>query len=136
GNYAVPKSMYVVGAIPELGQLEPNRVEMYDDGTHGDQRAGDRVWSLKLRLTSELRRIPYVYTNSGQKGVWNGMDVPYIRTLVLDEEPQRIYAPIDTFGRVYMQADAWHADAAGYDLIAAAVSDAIASNSKFHELVH
>ena len=32
---------------------------------------------------------------------------------------------IDTFGRVYMQADDWHTDAVGYDLIAHAVANSI-----------
>jgi lysophospholipase L1-like esterase len=36
-----------------------------------------------------------------------------------------IYLPVETFGRVYMQADNWHTDASGYDLIARAVANAI-----------
>ena len=36
-----------------------------------------------------------------------------------------IYLPVETFGRVYMQADDWHTDATGYELIAAAVATAI-----------
>ena len=33
--------------------------------------------------------------------------------------------PIETFGRLYLQADNWHTDAKGYELIARAVADAI-----------
>src|SRR5439155_297621 len=38
---AAPEGLFIVGAHPALGALVPNRVAMYDDGTHGDQRAGD-----------------------------------------------------------------------------------------------
>ena len=34
-----------------------------------------------------------------------------------------MYLPVETFGRIYMQADNWHTDASGYDLIARAVVD-------------
>ncbi len=32
-----------------------------------------------------------------------------------------MYLPVESFGRIYMQADNWHTDAVGYDLIAHAV---------------
>jgi lysophospholipase L1-like esterase len=38
-----------------------------------------------------------------------------------------VYLPIETFGEVYMQADDWHTNAVGYDLIAQAVADVIRS---------
>jgi lysophospholipase L1-like esterase len=72
-------------------------------------------------------RLVYVYTNSGAYGEWEGLDVPTIRHLQvpvsLDGRP--VLLPIETFGRVYMQADNWHTDATGYDLIAHSVADAI-----------
>jgi hypothetical protein len=94
---------------------------MYDDGTHGDQRAGDGVWSLAATAQPGTP-VFYVYTNSGTPGVWNGLDVPEIRAFTVPANAGRtVYRPIDTFGRVYVQADSWHPDAAGYDLIAHAV---------------
>jgi lysophospholipase L1-like esterase len=36
-----------------------------------------------------------------------------------------VYLPIESFGQIYMQADNWHTDAVGYDLIARAVADAL-----------
>ena len=33
--------------------------------------------------------------------------------------------PIESFGKLYLQADAWHTDATGYALIARAVFDAL-----------
>jgi lysophospholipase L1-like esterase len=115
----VAKAVYL--AAPALGALLPNTVAMYDDGTHGDQRAGDGVWSLAATVQPETP-VFYVYTKSGTPGAWNGLDVPEIRAFTAPANAgQTVYRPIDTFGRVYMQADSWHPDAAGYDLIAHAV---------------
>src|SRR5262249_38317169 len=44
GARSVERGVFIVGADPQLGGLVPNKVRMYDDGTHGDQRAGDHVW--------------------------------------------------------------------------------------------
>jgi lysophospholipase L1-like esterase len=126
GDNAVPTALSIVGDDPELGNLAPNTVVMRDDGREGDERAGDGVWSLTTHLRAG-RSIHYVYTNSGGRGRWEGLDVPHLRSLVVPASAGDgpAYLPIETFGRVYMQADDWHTDSHGYDLIARAVSRAI-----------
>ena len=126
GGFEVPAAMSIVGADAQLGGLVPNAVLMHDDGKDGDQRAGDGVWSLTASFEPGTR-VVYMYTNSGARGQWEGLDVPHIRQLLVpasgDGGP--VYPPIDTFGKIYMQADNWHTDAVGYDLIGRAVADAI-----------
>jgi lysophospholipase L1-like esterase len=119
GQYGVPKALSIVGTDPELGSLRPNTILMHDDGTDGDERAGDGVWSYTATLPRG-KSIAYVYTNSGGPGTWEGLDVPHIRGFVVPASPDGgpVYLPIETFGRVYMQGDDWHTNAAGYDLIA------------------
>jgi lysophospholipase L1-like esterase len=128
GAATVSRAMAIVGTGKELGALVPNVVHMHDDGTGGDQRAGDGVWSYAASLTPG-ERVFYVYTNSGAPGEWEGLDVPYIRRI--DVPPaagnRTFYAPVETFGRVYGQGDHWHPDAGGYDAIARHVADAIAT---------
>jgi lysophospholipase L1-like esterase len=126
GTEPVPRALYVVGADPALGGLVPNRVALHDDGLGGDERAGDGVWSVLVRPQPGAR-VAYEYTNSGREGQWEGLDVPAVRELRLDgtRAGERRYGPIDTFGRLALQADAWHTDAGGYRLIAAAVLDAL-----------
>ena len=53
--------------------------------------------------------------------------MPHVRELQVNASPdgQPVYLPIESFGRIYMQADNWHTDAVGYDLIAHAVADAL-----------
>jgi lysophospholipase L1-like esterase len=132
GSTSVPNRMSIVGTDPALGNLTPNTIAMYDDGTHGDQRAGDSVWSYAARL-SPGSKVFYVYTNSGREDRWEGLDVPYVRQFDLAHEGRqpRMYRPIETFGRVYAQADSRHADAAGYDLIAKAVLDTLKQDDRF-----
>jgi hypothetical protein len=126
GTFPVTTAMSIVGADPQLGNLVPNEALMHDDGTSGDQRAGDGVWSYAASFPPGTR-VSYVYTNSGARGQWEGLDVPAIRhvTVPASAAATPVLLPIETFGRLYLQADNWHTDATGYELIARAVADAI-----------
>ena len=131
----VSKAMYIAGPHPQLGDDAPNRVAMFDDGTHGDQRAGDNVWSYSATF-SPGQKIFYVYTNSGAEGRWENLDVPKIRTFTVPGGSGPVYRPIETFGKLYLQADGFHTNSAGYDLIARAVRDRLVKQDKFQSLVH
>jgi len=128
GAYPVPRQLSIVGNQPPLGNLAPNTVSMRDDGKEGDEHAGDRVWSYRATFPSGTR-LRYVYTNSGQAGQWEGLDIPHVRELQVPPSPdgQPVYLSVESFGRIYMQADNWHTDAVGYDLIARAVVDTLKS---------
>lgn len=128
GSTVVPKAFSIVGVNPELGARVPNTVLMHDDGTNGDQKAGDGVWSYTASLPAG-KSVFYIYTNSGAAGQWEGLDLPHIRSVDIPAASagQPVYLPIDTFGRVYMQGDDWHTDKVGYDLIGHAVAREIES---------
>jgi len=125
GPFPVPKTLSIVGAHARLGALVPNKIALRDDGTGGDQKPGDNVWSYSATFPVGTQLF-YVYTNSGREGQWEGLDVPAVRHLDVTDAPGgRLYPPIESFGKIYMQADNWHTDAVGYDLIAEAVVKAI-----------
>ena len=132
GRWPVASRLYIAGSHPSLGNAIPNRVALHDDGTHGDQRAGDGVWSLAARFEPGARLF-YVYTNSGREGRWEGVDVPDLRffTVPARGTPQPVYKPIETFGELTLQADGWHTNAAGYALIAQAVLDVLERQEAF-----
>jgi lysophospholipase L1-like esterase len=131
GERRVSKAVYLAGPHAQLGDAVPNRTAMYDDGTHGDQRAGDNVWTFAARFPRGAK-IFYYYTESGAEGRWENLDVPKIRSLTLAADaPPRVYRPIETFGRIYMQSDGWHTNADGYALIAAAVFDVLREQEIF-----
>jgi hypothetical protein len=126
GAYPVARQLSIVGNQPQLGNFVPNTVAMHDDGNEGDEHARDRVWSYRAVFPSATR-IKYVYTNSGTAGRWEGLDLPHVRELQVPSSPDGhpVYLPVESFGQIYMQADNWHTDAVGYDLIAHAVADAL-----------
>ena len=126
GAYSVSSQLSIVGNQPQLGDFVPNTVAMRDDGMNGDERPNDRVWSYRATFPAGTR-VRYVYTNSGAPGRWEGLDLPHVRELQVPVSPdgQPVYLPVESFGRLYMQADNWHTDAVGYDLIARAIAAAL-----------
>ena len=117
-GHDVPDALFISGSHPSLGDARPNLARMHDDGSAGDQVAGDGVWSLRVALSPD-ETVFYVYTNSGREGEWEGLDVPHVRSVTIGElEEVRGYLPIERFGSIYMQADGWHTDARGYRMIA------------------
>src|SRR5262249_33277609 len=134
GERPVPKAIYIVGTHPKLGNLVPNKVAMYDDGTHGDQRAGDAVWTYSATFPPGTKLF-YVYTNSGEEGKWQGLDVPYIREFTVEAKRNEgaIYSPIESFGSIYMLADSWPPGASGYELIAKALLEVLKGPDKVQE---
>jgi lysophospholipase L1-like esterase len=126
GAYLVATRLSIVGNHPALGNFSPNTIAMRDDGMSGDEHAGDHVWSYRAMLPAGAR-LRYVYTNSGAPGQWEGLDLPHVREVLVAAQPGGgpMYLPVETFGRIYMQADNWHTDAAGYELIARAIVAAL-----------
>ena len=131
GKQPVPKTIYISGTHPSLGDRVPNKIAMYDDGTHGDQLARDHVWSYAATFSPGTSGF-YVYTNSGREGEWEGLDVPHVRGFKVDaaDAGKTIYRPIETFGEIYLQADSWHTNALGYELIAQAVLQYVKRDEK------
>jgi hypothetical protein len=109
---------------------------MYDDATHGDQRSGDNVWSYSETFSPGIKLL-YVYTNSGEKGRWEGLDIPEIRRFIVKAPKQgaKVYRPIESFGEKYMQADGWHTNAEGYGLIAKAILKVLEEDERVRKYV-
>lgn len=135
-NQPVPKAMYIAGPHPQLGESVPNKIAMFDDGTHGDQRAGDHVWSVTATF-SPGQKVFYAYTNSGDEAHWQNVDLPKVRSFTVPSEVRgRIDRPIETFGKLYLQADGFHTNVAGYELMARAVREAVVKTEKFKAAVN
>ena len=68
-NTKVSENIFIVGNTEMLGNWKPNFIKMYDNGTHGDKKANDGIWSLEIQfpIGTELQ---YKYTNSGKIGEW------------------------------------------------------------------
>jgi lysophospholipase L1-like esterase len=132
GSRAMPHGLFVAGNHPALGDSRPNVQALRDDGTNGDERAADGLWSYRARLEPGAR-IAYVYTNGDAPGEWRGLDVPAIRRLSApaDAIGKTLYRPVETFGELTLRADSWHTNARGYRLIAEAVFDVLEADPRF-----
>ena len=135
GDLAVPRAINIAGPLPQLGDAVPNKIAMYDDGTHGDEKAGDQVWSLAVTF-SPGQKIFYLYTNSGAEGKWQNLDVPKVRSRTVPATGGRVYGPVESFGKLYLQADASHTNAEGYQLMAQAIRDALVKSEKVRSMTH
>jgi hypothetical protein len=96
----VGTSIFVAGNRPELGSWNPNTVALHDDGTSGDEKAGDGIWTLTLQLPVG-REILYKYTNSGTPGQWvPGEEFPTRnRNLTIGAYSSEPHIIRDTFGQ-------------------------------------
>lgn len=83
------KRMYFVGWIHKesavqdpaintlVGASTPNQIPMYDDGTNGDEVAGDNIWTISFDLPYDPARplrLGYKYTWGFRGALWNGSE--------------------------------------------------------------
>ncbi|MBN2494364.1 MAG: hypothetical protein JXR96_07240 [Deltaproteobacteria bacterium] len=106
-------SMFFVGGIVEndspiwddaintaLGAWTPNTLPMYDDGTHGDDAAGDGIWTISFVLPVGLK-MGYKYTWGRQGEQWGGTEEwPGNRRIleIVDVNGDHLVARHDHFG--------------------------------------
>jgi len=126
----------IMGNLASLGDSQPNALPLYDDGTHGDQRANDGVWSLAVPING-FGRIAYLYTNGDTPGTWKGLENYQPRVVAVPPEHfgGTLYTPIAEFGRVVLRSDPAHPDAAGAALIAEALARTIRSRPAWRTYV-
>lgn len=97
----VRKSLYLVGNCEELGNWIPNKVRLYDDGTHGDKTANDSIWTTELKLPAGTE-LEYKFTNSGAEGSWNpGEEFPGVnRKIRVEKTESGKMLLFDRFGKI------------------------------------
>ncbi|MFH1681326.1 MAG: carbohydrate-binding module family 20 domain-containing protein [Candidatus Eisenbacteria bacterium] len=96
----VSDAIYIVGDRPELAEWTPNKVRMYDDGTQGDEKAGDGIWSAAFEFPAGSR-VEYKYTDSGAEGVWSPSEEFPVENRAVDVRPAAGEARVvtrDVFG--------------------------------------
>lgn len=96
----------------------PTRAAMHDDGTQGDQIAGDGIWSAYVE-NNHGRPILYHYSVQTPKGVVKEYVEPTMGGMErLQTIPDSGAASIDVLGQYYLHSDASHPDEDGHALIA------------------
>src|SRR5262249_37001362 len=127
------KKPSIMGNRPMLANFTPNQLELYDDATHGDQVAGDNVWSRAVEF-SQPGTIIYLYTDGERPGQWTDLENYRSRTFAVraSDMGATLYAPIAVFGRRVLRSDPAHTDADGQALIADALLHAIEQGAGMH----
>jgi hypothetical protein len=97
----VRKSIFVAGNHEMLGNWTPNRIKLHDDGTNGDEKAGDSIWTLEVKFPAGTV-VEYKYTNSGAEGSWSpGEEFSSInRRITVDKRPGETMIILDRFGEL------------------------------------
>lgn len=94
-----PSVVYIVGNREELGEWVPNKIRMYDDGTHGDEHGGDDIWSVVVDLPVNAE-VHYKYTHDGTEGHWEPWDeYPGRHRTLIVHDSDRIIVD-DEFGNI------------------------------------
>jgi len=97
---SVKDAIYIVGAPPELGEWTPNKIKMFDDGTHGDKTKGDGLWSITV-TSKDGASIDYKYTNSGEEGQWEpGEEFPVSNRAITVKGDSGAMTVMDVFGEM------------------------------------
>ena len=130
------RQVFVMGNARQLGSFTPNGVPLFDDGTHGDQVAGDGVWSREVVFETAGTLI-YMFTDGERAGSWTGLENYRSRVYALHpaDVGRRTYLPIAQFGRRLLRSDGYHPDAAGYGGIADALLEAVKQVPAFRRYV-
>jgi hypothetical protein len=96
----VTKAIYIVGNLPAMGAWQPNTVMMRDDGSGGDAKAGDGIWTFVAEVPLKTE-VQYKYTNSGTAGQWTPGEefAARNRTLMIPSATPAPRVITDTFGQ-------------------------------------
>jgi lysophospholipase L1-like esterase len=127
---------FIMGNSDQLGSFTPNRVALFDDGTHGDQVANDGIWSRAVDFDAGTTLI-YLFTNGTREGEWTGLENYHPRVFALHQADlgTQSYPPIAEFGRMRLRSDGYHPDAEGYEAIGDAVFDAVKRGQRLEAYV-
>ena len=64
--------VFVMGNHPALGDMKPGQVDLYDDGSHGDEKANDRVWSREIEF-AQPATLYYTFLDEKATRQWVGV---------------------------------------------------------------
>jgi len=124
--------------VAGLGYFHPEWTfadSLYDDGTHGDERALDGVFSTTVTLPPQYAALEYKY-HQAETAEFAALP-PFASALgdrVLQAPGNRI-GPVDVFGESLFMVERAHPNRDGHQLIAQLVADKIAEMPAFRQFV-
>lgn len=113
----------------------PFQAPLRDDGTQGDEVAGDGVFSAQVSVSSALSRVVYRFLRDGTPEALGLPPLPSqfggrIVTLAGDTR-----GPVAVFGEYFLMAEQTHPNRAGHELIAEALAEMVEALPSFRTFV-
>jgi lysophospholipase L1-like esterase len=100
---------------------------LYDDGTHGDERAQDGVFTATLAVPAEIHAIEYRFVADGTPEFKGLPPFPSTQGVRVRPVGEGVRGPVETFGALWYMAERTHPNVEGQGIIAASVADEISA---------
>ncbi len=107
----------------------------YDDGTHGDERAQDGVFTATLAVPAGVLAIEYLFVADGQPEFRPLPPFPSTQGLRMLPVGESARGPVEIFGALAYMAERTHPNAEGQGIIAAAVADELPALPSFRRVL-
>jgi lysophospholipase L1-like esterase len=109
--------------------------QLYDDGTGGDERAGDEVYSGTVEVPEAVSRFEYQCFQRGAPEFRPLPPLPSNQGLRVQPVRGNERGPVVRFGELYLMAEGTHPDAAGHAVIADGLATEIEGLPSFQRFV-
>jgi len=110
-------------------------VPAYDDGTHGDEKAGDGVFTAALEVPADIHALEYKYFADGRPELASLPPLPSTQGVRLLPVGDGVRGPVELFGELEWMAERTHPNAEGQAVVAAAVADELATLPSFRRFL-
>jgi hypothetical protein len=110
-------------------------VELRDDGTGGDERAGDAVYSGVALVPAKLPPLEYQFFRGDEPEFRPLPPLPSAQGLRVQPVRGHERAPVARFGELFLMAERTHPDAAGHAVIADGLAAEIETLPSFQRFV-
>jgi lysophospholipase L1-like esterase len=108
---------------------------LYDDGTHGDEVANDRVFSATIEVPPDSDSMFYRFYLQGVPELEPLPPMPSSMADRLLSFDRDVIAPVAVFGEQFLMADRVHPNARGHEIIARHIAELLPSVGSFQQFV-
>jgi hypothetical protein len=108
---------------------------LYDDGTHGDEKSGDGVYSIRIDIPGDFATLEYLYLRDGEPEF---KPLPPLSSSIGDRLvalSTETVGPVDVFGESYLMAERAHPNKDGAANVARLVAERVQALPSFARFV-
>jgi lysophospholipase L1-like esterase len=114
-----------VRGVAYLSGASPVAAPLHDDATHGDEVAGDRVFTTTIEVPRTVAILEYLYLGNGDREFVPLPPFPSTQGFRLLPITGDATGPVEVFGELPLMLERTHPDARGHEIIAQALVEAV-----------